>query len=175
MIKTEEKFQEIYDKYKNLIMKMAFEKLKDFHLAQDICQETFIKLYGYQDTLDEDRVKSWLLVVAANLIRDHYKKSGTRREFLDEDGLVMDLNQPDNSMEEYLRLLGVREFEIRILESLREKNTDWYEVLLLVEYLQVPRKLIAKQRGIALSTVDAHLYKAKKWLVSQYQEEYENL
>ena len=175
MIKTEEKFQEIYDKYKNLIMKMAFEKLKDFHLAQDICQETFIKLYGYQDTLDEDRVKSWLLVVAANLIRDYFKKSGTRREFLDEDGLIMDLNQPDYSMEEYLRLLGVREFEIRILESLREKNTDWYEVLLLVEYLQVPRKMIAKQRGIALSTVDAHLYKAKKWLVSQYQEEYENL
>ena len=37
------------------------------------------------------------------------------------------------------------------------KNVNWYEVFMLAEYLEVPRKVIAKQRGISLSTVDLHL------------------
>ena len=38
MVNTEEKFQEIYEKYKNLIVKVAYDITKDYHLAQDICQ-----------------------------------------------------------------------------------------------------------------------------------------
>ena len=49
MVNTEDKFQEIYEKYKNLVMKVVYNRTKDYHLAQDICQETFVKLYGYQD------------------------------------------------------------------------------------------------------------------------------
>lgn len=50
-VNTEEKFQEIYDKYKNLVLKVAFDMTKDYYLAQDICQETFMRLYGYQDNI----------------------------------------------------------------------------------------------------------------------------
>ena len=83
MLNTEDKFQEIYEKYKNLVMKVAFDMTGDFHIAQDICQETFLKLYGYQNDLDESRVKSWLMVVAANLIRDRFRKNSRRKEVLD--------------------------------------------------------------------------------------------
>ena len=60
-----------------------------------------------------------------------------------------------------------------MLEGLRRKNVNWYEVFMLAEYLEVPRKVIAKQRGISLSTVDLHLRKAKHWLTSHYQKDYE--
>ena len=70
-VNTEEKFQEIYDKYKNLVLKVAFDMTKDYYLAQDICQETFMRLYGYQDNIIVERVKSWLVVVASNLVYDH--------------------------------------------------------------------------------------------------------
>ena len=74
MLYTEEKFQRIYDKYKNRVLKVVFDMTKDYHLSQDICQETFMKLYGYQDHVDEEKVKSWLLVVAGNQVRDYFKK-----------------------------------------------------------------------------------------------------
>ena len=49
MVNTNEKFREIYEKYKNLILKIAYDITKDYHLSQDICQKTFEKLYGYQN------------------------------------------------------------------------------------------------------------------------------
>lgn len=175
MLNTEEKFQEIYDQYKNLILKIAFDSTKDYHLAQDICQETFLKLYGYQEHIDVTRVKSWLLVVAGNLIRDHFKKGGKHKEILDEDGLLMELSPHENCIDAYLRQMGLRELHNRMLEELRKKNENWYEVLILVEYLEVPRKVVAKQRGIALSTVDLQLNSAKKWLKSNFKKEFDEL
>mgnify|MGYP005805266883 FL=1 len=59
-----------------------------------------------------------------------------------------------------------------MLEALREKNEDWYEVLILAEYLGVPRKLIAKKRGVSLSTIDNYIRKGRSWMKENFQEEY---
>ena len=42
---TEEKFRELYEKYKNLVFRQVYDMTSDYYLAQDICQETFLKLY----------------------------------------------------------------------------------------------------------------------------------
>lgn len=170
-----ETFQKIYDQYKNLILKVAYDMLGDYHLAQDICQDTFMKLYGYQDHIDVTRVKSWLLVVAGNQVRDYLKKGGKHKEILDEEGILMDLQVHENCIDAHLRKLGARDLQTRMLDALREKNSNWYEVLILVEYLEVPRKVVAKQRGIALSTVDLQLNSAKKWLIKNFGKEFEEL
>ena len=175
MLNTEDKFQEIYEKYKNLVMKVAFDMTGYFHIAQDICQETFLKLYGYQNDLDESRVKSWLMVVAANLIRDRFRKNSRRKEVLDEFQEIADSGEEVNCIDAYLDQLDRRDLKHRMLEGLRKKNPNWYEVFILVEYLDVPRKVIAKQRGIALSTVDSYLKKSMKWLKEHYQKEYDEL
>lgn len=60
-----------------------------------------------------------------------------------------------------------------MLRALREKNEDWYEVLMLVEYLGVPRKVVARKRGVSLSTIDNYLRKSKKWMKANFQKEYE--
>lgn len=134
-----------------------------------------MKLYGYQDHVDKEKIKSWLLVVAANQVRDYFKKGGKHREFLDEDGLLMDLSTRENCIDAYLRDCGVKDLHTKMLTSLRKKNEDWYEVLVLVEYLEIPRKVVSKQRGIALSTVDLHLKKAKNWLGKHFRKEFEEL
>ena len=54
---TEEKFRELYEKYKNLVFRQVYDMTSDYYLAQDICQETFLKLYGYMGRLDERGVK----------------------------------------------------------------------------------------------------------------------
>ena len=41
---TEEKLREVYDKYYRLVMKAAYDVLKDFDDSQDVCQEVFHKL-----------------------------------------------------------------------------------------------------------------------------------
>ena len=74
-----------------------------------------------------------------------------------------------------LELVEYRRLCSSVLKALREKNEDWYEVLILVEYLGVPRKTVAKQRGVSLSTIDSYLRKSKKWMKENFQDEYEEL
>lgn len=175
MLYTEDKFQEIYEKYKNLILKLAFEMTGDYYLSQDICQETFLKLYNFREKIDEVRVKSWLMVVAANLIRDWFRKAGRCREILSESEVMEEYREKVNCVDAYLDQLEREELRNRMLEGLRKKNENWYEVLILVEYMDVPRKVIAKRRGIALSTVDSYLKKGMKWMKENYQMEYDEL
>lgn len=174
MVNTEDNVEEFYEKYNKLIYKVAYDMTKDYHLAEDICQETFAKLCGYPGCINEKRAKSWLIVVAANLIRDHYRKGGKYKEVLDS-GELADLSVQGNGVDVYLKELGIKDLQNRMLEGLRKKNPAWYEVLILVEYLEIPRKAVAKKYGIALSTVDSYLKKSKRWLSSHYKEEYEEL
>lgn len=172
---TEEKFLEIYEQNKNLVLKVAFDMTKDFYLAQDICQETFMKLYGYQNDIIMDRVKSWLVVVASHLVYDHWKKSSSRKEILSDE-----IQERSGEITEHVISLELERAEYRrlcssVLKALREKNETWYEVLILAEYLGVPRKVIARERGVALSTIDSYLRKSKKWMKMNFQNEYEEL
>lgn len=172
---TDDKFQEIYEKYKNLIFKIAFDKTRDFHLAQDICQETFLKLYGYQDYVDETRIKYWLIVVAKNMIRDYFRKGG---KYTVVPSSMEDMHktlEEENCIDAYLDHLGLLQFEHCMMSCLAEKNSEWCDVFLKAEYLKIPRKLIAKEKNIALSTVDSYLKKSKKWLKDHYYDEYKSL
>ncbi len=171
---TNDKFLEIYEKYKNLVLKLAFDMTKDYYFSQDICQETFMKLYDYQEHMDEYRVKNWLIVVAANLVRDSFRKGGKYKVIL-KDSREFFCSSDAISVDGYLEELEREDLRRRMLKGLRKKNPDWYEVFVLAEYLDVPRKVIAKQRGIALSTVDSYLRKSKSWMKSHYLEEYREL
>ena len=175
MLNTEEKFREIYEKYKNMVLKVAYDLTEDYHTAQDICQRDFEKLYGYQNHVDEERVKSWLVVVAANEARDYCRKGGKFTVLLSGTMELAYLMECENSIEKHLEQRAKREFLGEMLEGLRNKNVAWYEVFMLAEYLEIPRKVIAKQRGISLSTVDLYLRKTKSWLTSHYQKDYDEL
>lgn len=175
MVNTNEKFQEIYEKYKNLILKIAYDITKDYHLSQDICQKTFEKLYGYQDHVDEKRIKPWLVVVASNEARDYCRKGGSYSVLFSGTAEMDCIMEHENCIEMHIDREARRELLGRMMESLRQKNHNWYEVFMLAEYLEVPRKIIAKQRGVSLSTIDVHLRKAKNWLITHYQEAYEEL
>ena len=117
-------------------------------------------------------MKRGLVLVASNLVYDHWKKSSSRREVLI-DGLWENETEPiEPSSSVELERVEYRGLCSNMLEALREKNEDWYEALILAEYLGVPRKLIAKKRGVSLSTIDNYIRKGRSWMKENFQEEY---
>lgn len=60
----------------------------DFHLTEDLTQETFWRLFHHADKYKYPMpVKPWILKIAGNLLRDHFKKkesSTIRMPFADE-------------------------------------------------------------------------------------------
>ena len=69
----------LVDKYKGSVYALAYTKLGNFHDAQDITQEVFLKAYQKLRTLKQwDRFLSWLYTITANSCKDFLRSKGSR-------------------------------------------------------------------------------------------------
>ena len=69
-------FDAIFNMYAKDLKRFIFFKTQDIDAADDILQDTFIKLWDNCDTVDYNKVKSFLYTVANNLflnIKKHEK------------------------------------------------------------------------------------------------------
>lgn len=68
-------FSEIYKKYVMTAYSAAMQVVHNEADADDIAQETMVKLYLNIDALDEDRVEGWVRVASKNLGIDYQRKA----------------------------------------------------------------------------------------------------
>ena len=60
-------FSVLVKKYQRSVHALVWRKVGDFHIAEDITQDTFLKAYQRLSTLKKpQRFASWLYVIAAN-------------------------------------------------------------------------------------------------------------
>ncbi|MDP2364839.1 MAG: RNA polymerase sigma factor [Ignavibacteria bacterium] len=65
---TEDAFEELVDRYKNYVYKIAYEKLSNQMDAEDAAQETFIRIYfGLKNFRQESEFKTWLIKIVTNV------------------------------------------------------------------------------------------------------------
>ena len=95
---SEEKFRELHEKYKNLILRQVYDMTKDYYLAQDICQETFLKLYSYRDRIEEEKAKGWMLVVSYNKTCDWLRRNKKYYEIVEKNSDVV-VSSAENPLE----------------------------------------------------------------------------
>ena len=69
----------LVDKYKGSVYALAYTKLGNFHDAQDITQEVFLKAYQKLRTLKQwDKFLSWLYAITSNLCKDFLRSKTSR-------------------------------------------------------------------------------------------------
>jgi len=68
--------QQWYEQYKTGIFRFALSILKDSHLAEDVLQETFLRLLSGKYTVQEGKQQAWLYKVARNLCYDILRNRG---------------------------------------------------------------------------------------------------
>ncbi len=75
----------LVDKYKEGVYALAYSRLHNFHDAQDIAQEAFIKAYRKLHTLRHwDNFALWLSAITNNLCKNFIRSKSNRpdREFV---------------------------------------------------------------------------------------------
>jgi RNA polymerase sigma-70 factor, ECF subfamily len=123
--------------------------------ADDILQETFIRIHSAIDTLrDETRLQSWIYQITRNVISDHFRKLG--REIRNNDFTVIpDQDTPDEVMSEAV------EDMIRMMDQL---PPEYCEALCLTELKGLSQKQYAEMAGISYTAARSRVQRARKML-----------
>lgn len=178
MLTGNREYNEIYEKYKNLVLKAAYiYSGNNYDAAEDITQETFLKLYTEFDNLKNGNVSAWLFTTAKNAAINYREKNS--REILSVNGeSPPEEPRRESTEEEYSENQLEREraeLHDQIFAGLMKKNPRWYEAVYLAYYMEIPQEKVAEMMGIRLGVLHSLLHRAKKWIKKTYGAEYEEM
>ena len=147
----------LVDKYKSSVYALAYTKLRNFHDAEDITQEVFLKAYQKLSTLKRwDNFLAWLFSITVNSCKDFLKSSARRPDgdyIEDQDARLWDAQSIDAYRSE------------SAAESIREaidELPEIYRQTLTLYYLGgLNSKEIARFLGTSANTVNQRLMRAR--------------
>ena len=179
MLTGNREFNEIYEKYKNLVLKVAYiYSGNNYDAAEDITQDTFLKLYtGFKDFKIE-KIPAWLYTVTKNSALNYKKKYGCLVSIDDEESGLENTLSTVSTEEGYIEREHKTEKENlndRILSGLMEKNQRWHDAVLLAYYMDIPQERVAEIMGVKIGVLHSILHRAKVWIRKTYGVEYEEM
>ena len=156
-------FAQLVRAYQGLVWRFLFHLLGDPTLAEDITQETFLKVYKKLDSYQfRSKFSTWVLAVARNAGLDALRRNRRIRTEVDID-VVNDPRVHGHPAESSSRL----ELEAAVA-SLAPKLR---EAFLLVEVTGLHYEEVARVLGVPIGTVKSRLYHARRQLVESLRED----
>jgi RNA polymerase sigma factor (sigma-70 family) len=161
-----EAFGFIVDKYKESIYAFAYTKLHNFHDAEDITQEVFIKAFRKLKTLKSwDRLPAWLYAITANLCKDWIRDKSKRldQDFVeDKDPKILESNSIDSYREGLI---------IDLLHDAIDSLPEIYRQVLVLHYLGDMNSFeIAEFIGMSPGSIRERLSRARTLLKKEMLE-----
>jgi len=74
-------FRALFDRYAELLYRLVQKRVRGEADARDLVQQTFLQLHRARADFRADaRLRPWLFTIALNLVREHYRRTGRKRE-----------------------------------------------------------------------------------------------
>lgn len=149
------------DLFGNDILRLAYSYLKSREDAEDVVQETLIRMLQSKPVFeDEKKEKSWLLQVAANLCKDQLKSAGKRHVVALPEGYdvaVASEPEPEDNSE--------------VLQAVMALPEKYRSVIHLYYYEEYSTREIAEIIGKKEATVRSLLKRGREKLEKQWKGE----
>ncbi|HLV42953.1 MAG TPA: sigma-70 family RNA polymerase sigma factor [Brumimicrobium sp.] len=154
----EKAFEVLLNRHKSRIFNYILMKIRDEALAQDIFQETFIKVIN---TLkkgnynEEGKFLPWAMRIAHNLMIDHFRKTNKVRMISEsssrsEDYTIFDLLEvQDNNVEENIIYNELVDQMVELIDYLPDTQRD---ILNMRIFKEMSFKDIAKKENVSINT-----------------------
>ena len=72
-------FRKLFDRYAPILLRLTRRHLRNEELAQEIVQQTFFRLHRARNDFRRDsKVKPWVMTIAMNLVREHWRRTKRR-------------------------------------------------------------------------------------------------
>lgn len=168
-------FDAVYEANADAVYYTALRYSRDEHAAEEITQTVFMKLYMNMENINMEAVNSYLLSAAKHMALN-YKRDGKRVVPAEE--ICEDAKVTDSAEDEFMKKLYRNEYcELAemIFTELYRVNERWYDAIMITYLLEKPQKEVAEIMGVSLEVLHSMLYRAKKWIRRNFEEEFDHL
>lgn len=149
----EDVFNHVFNTYIKDVRRFIYSKTRDLELAEDIVQDTFVKIWENCETVIFDKVKNFLFTIANNLFLNITKHNKVKHNYIQNN-----TNTSTNQSPEFLLL--EEEFLHKLEETIASLPETQREVFLLSRIEKMKYKDIATQLGISIKAVEKRMHKA---------------
>jgi RNA polymerase sigma-70 factor (ECF subfamily) len=160
-------FWELYDRHYEGVRRFIPASVKDQWVAEDLVQETFIRVQANLNGLrDPAKLSSWIFSIAHNQCRDHFRK--VKRSFVfdneyEEGTQISEAPSVQERMEQREMNACVHNLTDLLPESLRS-------VIILFDMMEFSHREVAAVVGITEENAKVRLHRARKRMRSLLEE-----
>ena len=159
-------FSTLVEKYQKSVHALAWRKIQDFHHAEEIMQDTFLRAYKKLPTLkNPDQFAGWLHVIANRLCIDWMRSQKSVMQSL-EDTPVEEIEE--SSYTHHIseqRMTERTEHYHELVNRLLEKLPENERAVVTFFYLdEMSTREIGRFMGVSVNTITSRLQRARKRL-----------
>lgn len=150
--------KQVWTSYSKYLNRFIISKVKDATIADDILQETFIKIHKKLHTLkDITKLKSWCFTIARNSILDYWKSTNKTFEIANHEKETATLEH-EHTEQDCLK---------GILKNLPKKYRD---PLFLSDIKGLKQQEVANQLQQSLSTTKSQIQRARRLIAQGFMD-----
>ena len=155
-------FKRLYDSAFQVLFRVAFRVTNNREAAEDLCQESFFRLYERNMVFpNPEEAKYWLIRVVKNAALNYAKRKDRERK------AYQRAFREDHRQEETGEgLLVKKETSEEVQEALNKLPENLRMVLILKEYAEMNYKEIGRVLGISEGNVKVRVFRARERLAA---------
>lgn len=180
-------FEALLQEHRDAVYRTARYLVRNAEDAEDVAQETFVRLWKTRDDIRIENVRSWLLRVCRNLCLDALRRRKVRHEArltadqVTERGRIGIETAEDDGRERSLEVsdLGTgalhTELELdieKLVRAMGELKEPQRSIILLREVQDLSYEEIAETLDLSLSAVKVYLHRARKKIRAAFEADW---
>lgn len=160
-----EAFSELFNRYYQKILGTAYCILHDKQNAEDVAQETFIKVYAKINKLSSPQAfEVWIYRIAVNLCTSIFREANKSGEVQCTEQLDEIMQREINNIDTIGDSIADKEIYVIVMDSIRLLSEKHKVVLTLFYFNNMSLREIAEVLNSTEGTVKSRLFYAKKEL-----------
>lgn len=159
-------FSDLVNKYQKSVHALAWRKVEDFQVAEEIAQDAFLQAYKKLATLtNPNQFAGWLYVITRNLCLDwHRRKKPTMQSLDDTDTMTLEKTSYERYLVEQREKIA-DEHRRELVKNLLAKLPESERTVVTLHYLgEMTSEAISKFLGVSVNTIKSRLRRARKRL-----------
>ncbi|MGB4837404.1 MAG: sigma-70 family RNA polymerase sigma factor [Saprospiraceae bacterium] len=150
---SEKDFKQFYIENFSAVRMFIYSKCSDIYLAEDIAQESFVRLWKNKDKVILSKARSFVFTVSGNLFLDHMRHEKVKNSYKNGFEIKFDTSDPQF-------ILEMDEFKLKLEETIMGMPEGARVVFLLNRIEKMTYSQIAESLDLSVKAIEKRMQRA---------------